>query len=60
MEGYGLFEVFLVIYVNFIWGKNKLGSIGCFWLSIDVVIYLEEMGEYVVLYEYGEIIVKGL
>ncbi|MFW2109799.1 long-chain-fatty-acid--CoA ligase LcfA [Bacillus spizizenii] len=59
VEGYGLSEASPVTHANFIWGKNKPGSIGCPWPSTDAAIYSEETGKHAVPYEHGEIIVKG-
>ncbi|MFH0346956.1 long-chain-fatty-acid--CoA ligase LcfA [Bacillus vallismortis] len=59
VEGYGLSEASPVTHANFIWGKNKPGSIGCPWPSTDAAIYSEETGELAAPYEHGEIIVKG-
>lgn len=59
MEGYGLMEIFFVIYVNFFWKERILGSIGVFWSDIDVKIFLFEIGKEVVVSEVGEIVVKG-
>ncbi|MGG0025759.1 long-chain-fatty-acid--CoA ligase LcfA [Bacillus inaquosorum] len=59
VEGYGLSEASPVTHANFIWGKNKPGSIGCPWPGTDAAIYSEETGEFAAPYEHGEIIVKG-
>ncbi|MCY7782176.1 MULTISPECIES: long-chain-fatty-acid--CoA ligase LcfA [unclassified Bacillus (in: firmicutes)] len=59
VEGYGLSEASPVTHANFIWGKNKPGSIGCPWPSTDAAIYSDETGEFAAPYEHGEIIVKG-
>ncbi|PJZ00326.1 long-chain fatty acid--CoA ligase [Bacillus vallismortis] len=59
VEGYGLSEASPVTHSNFIWGKNKPGSIGCPWPGTDAAIYSEETGELAAPYEHGEIIVKG-
>ncbi|AKL85869.1 long-chain-fatty-acid--CoA ligase [Bacillus atrophaeus] len=59
VEGYGLSEASPVTHSNFLWGKNKSGSIGCPWPNTDAGIYSEETGTFVGPYEHGEIIVKG-
>ncbi|MEC3631997.1 AMP-binding protein [Bacillus velezensis] len=59
VEGYGLSEASPVTHSNFIWGKNKPGSIGCPWPNTDAVIYSEEKGGLAEPYEHGELIVKG-
>ncbi|OBA07225.1 long-chain fatty acid--CoA ligase [Bacillus subtilis] len=59
VEGYGLSEASPVTHANFIWGKNKPGSIGCPWPGTDAAIYCEEKDELAAPYEHGEIIVKG-
>ncbi|MCG8396726.1 AMP-binding protein [Bacillus atrophaeus] len=59
VEGYGLSEASPVTHSNFLWGKNKAGSIGCPWPNTDAGIYSEETGTFAGPYEHGEIIVKG-
>ncbi|ALC81905.1 AMP-binding protein [Bacillus gobiensis] len=59
VEGYGLSEASPVTHTNFMWGKNKPGSIGCPWPGTDAAIYSEETGGALPPYERGELIVKG-
>ncbi|MGG3625961.1 AMP-binding protein [Bacillus gobiensis] len=59
VEGYGLSEASPVTHANFMWGKNKPGSIGCPWPGTEAAIYSEETGGALPPYERGELIVKG-
>lgn len=59
VEGYGLTEASPVTHTNFMWGKNKAGSIGCPWPGTEAAIYSEETGTALPPYERGELIIKG-
>lgn len=59
VEGYGLIEISLVMYVNFIIGEQKEGFIGLLLLGVDVFI-MDDVGQLVLIGEVGELWVVGL
>lgn len=58
VEGYGLSETSPVTHANFIWGKQKIGSIGVPWPDTDANVF-SESGEPVEIGAIGEIGIKG-